>query len=250
MDRGQRQRTYRRTLIAAIGISVGVHLVALAWLKLDVPVFEDREPGRALQIVDIPDEWEENALDVVVLESGGAFEATIAEPADASPTSARVDAPVDGAGGADAAPAAIVPLNALPGAAPGEPSMTLAFADATPTPAVEMALPRSNRGVIRRASTGGAAGESGFDFIATSDAARDAERERGGGGWGGIGGPGVSIIGGGDGHCPTWGGVPFVPPMGSIGGIPNAPKGRGVIGMRPPTSEAINRFGPRIGSGR
>lgn len=248
MDRGQRYRSYQKTLTAAIGVSVGLHLVALAWLKLDVPKFDEPEPGRSLQVVELPKEWEETAIEVVQLETSLAFEPTGAADG-ASATSAQVELPDPGAAGAETTVAAVVPMDALPSAAPNAPSMTLALAEATPTPNVAAALPRSNRGVIRRVSTGGAAAESGFDFIATSDAARDAERERGGGGWGGTGGPGISIMGGG-GHCPTWGGVPFVPPMGTIGGIPNAPKGMGMIGRRPPNSEAINRFGPRLGSGR
>jgi hypothetical protein len=125
--------------------------------------------------------------------------------------------------------------------------MSLSLAEATPI--AQVTLARANRGVILRASGGGAAGESGFDFTATSDAARDAERSRGGGGWGGNGGIGIGIIGGGDGHCPTWGGVPFIGPSRGLGGFGSGYDGTGIIGARPPTSEAINRFGPRIGGG-
>ena len=56
-------------------------------------------------------------------------------------------------------------------------AMTLAEA----VPVAEVTLARANRGVIQRSASGGAGGSSGFDFIATSDAARDAERSRGGG---------------------------------------------------------------------
>lgn len=247
MDRGQRYRNYQKTLTAAIGVSIGVHLVALAWLKLEVPSFDDPEPGRSLQIVELPDDWDEQAIDVVQLETAFA-DAPTGETTGAAATSARVELPEPGAAGADETVAAFESLADLPSAAPEAPAMTLALAEASPAPVMEVALARSNRGVIQRTSSGGASGPSGFDFIATSDAARDAERERGGGGMGGIGGPGISIQGGG-GHCPTWGGIPLIGPSSGLGGIPMGGKGRGIIGARPPTAEAINRFAPGIGRG-
>jgi hypothetical protein len=247
MDRGQRYQAQRRILAVAIGISAGVHIAALAWVKLSVPTFEDGQEQRALQVLELPDQWDRSAIEVVPLETvvssalSGALDG-------ASATSAQVDLPEPGAAGAEAAVAAIVPLSELSGAAPNEPVIAMALAEAAPV--VEVTFARANRGVIKRSASGGAGGSSGFDFIATSDAARDAERARGGGGSGGPGGIGVGVIGGG-GHCPTWGGVPFVDPTGGRrGGVPTMGPGMGIIGARPPTAEAINRFGPRIGGGR
>lgn len=246
MDRAQ-GRTYRRTLAAAVGVSVAVHLAALAWLKLTVPTFDDPEPGRSLQIVEIADDWDEQAIDVVQLETALDLSPT-AEADGRSSDPDPVEMTEPDAAGSDVAVAALAPVADLFGAAPVGPTMTLALAEAAPAPVMEVALARSNRGIVRRTSAGGASGPSGFEFIATSDAARDAERERGGGGSGRIGGPGVSIIGGG--NCPTWGGIPLIlPRTGGLGGVPMEGKGRGIIGARPPTAEAINRFGPRIGGG-
>ena len=45
MDRGQRYKTYQKTLATAVGISVALHVIALVWLKLEVPAFDDPEPG-------------------------------------------------------------------------------------------------------------------------------------------------------------------------------------------------------------
>ncbi|MFV1987398.1 MAG: hypothetical protein ACC682_08950 [Gemmatimonadota bacterium] len=246
MDRRQRARSYRTTLGVAIGISVGVHILALAWVKLSVPTFDEPQQSRALQVLDIPNVWENSALEVVPLEAAIAFAPNGALEG-ASASSARVDLPEAGAAGADAAVAAIVPMSRLSGAAPNAPAISLSLAEATPI--AQVTLARANRGVILRASGGGAAGESGFDFIATSDAARDAERSRGGGGRGGPGG--IGIGGGGGGYCPTWGGVPLIGPTRGFGGIgigANNP-GLGIIGARPPNSGAINRFGPRISGG-
>lgn len=246
MDRAQRYQAQRKVLAVAIGISVGAHVAALTWVKLSVPTFDEGDESRSLQVLQLPDAWDNVALEVVPLETAissapsGALEG-------ASATSAQVDLPEPGAAGADAAVAAIIPLSDLSGAAPNAPSMTMELAEAAPI--AEVTLARANRGVIRRSSSGGAGGSSGFDFIATSDAARDAERSRGGGGRGGPGGIGVGVIGGG-GHCPTWGGVPFADPFGGgLGRVPSMGPGMGIIGARPPTSEAINRFGPRVGGG-
>ena len=239
MDRGKSHRTYRRTLTIAIGLSVAVHLVALAWLKLTVPVFEETEPGRALQIVELADDWDEQAIDVIPLETALDLSPT-AEAAGGSTGSAGPEGLAPGAAGAEPAVAAPAPVTDLPDAIPSRPAMTLALAEVEAEPVMEVALARSSRGVIQKTASAGASGPSGFDFVATSDAARDAERESGGGDRGGIGAGG----------CPTWGGIPlFVPPTGGLGGVPMQGKGRGILGARPPTSEAINRFGPRLGGG-
>ncbi len=98
MDREQRQRSYRKTLGVAIGVSVGLHVAALAWVKLNVPTFGEPQESRALQVLQLPNAWENSALEVVPLESAivsapnGALEG-------ASATSAQVDLPEPGAGG-------------------------------------------------------------------------------------------------------------------------------------------------------
>ena len=181
MDRKEHHKSQQKVLAIAIAVSVGLHAIALAWLTLDVPLIEEREASRPMRVIELPDDWEDAAIEVVPLETALSLAPSGAANS-ASATSADVEAPAQGAGGADVSSAAFVDLSAEPSMAPNSPSMTLALAEAQPTLAVSTVLPRSNRGVIRRASTGGAAGSSGYGFTATSDAARDAERERGGGG--------------------------------------------------------------------
>ena len=207
MDAGRRDQ-YRKQLTIAIGLSVGVHAIALTALKLGVPDYESEQSGRALQIVEVPSQWEDAAMKVVALESAPSSQADGAA-ATAEATSAAVESSDPGSAGTGMKVAAIVPLADLPGASPDAPAVSMTRAEAAPI--AEVALVSSRRGVIKRTSGGGAAGSSGFDFVATSDAAREAERERGGGGRGGLGGIGVTVIGGGgEGHCPTWGGVPLI----------------------------------------
>jgi len=207
MDAGRRTQ-YRKQLTIAIGLSVGVHAVALTALKLHVPDYESETPGRALTVVDIPSEWENAAMEVVALESAPSSQADGAAAA-AEATSAAADLADPGSAGAGSKVAALMPLVDLPGASPNAPAVAMTRVEAAPVATVALASTR--RGVIKRVSGGGAAGSSGFDFVATSDAAREAERERGGGGRGGLGGIGVTILGGGgEAHCPTWGGVPLI----------------------------------------
>ena len=117
MDREQRHQAQKKVLTVAIGISVGVHVAALAWVKLSVPTFDDRPATRALRVLELPDAWENAAIEVIPLETmvssapSGALEG-------ASATSAQVDLAEPGAAGADAAVTAIVPLSELSGAAP------------------------------------------------------------------------------------------------------------------------------------
>ncbi|MDX1394272.1 MAG: hypothetical protein R3195_07775 [Gemmatimonadota bacterium] len=243
MDRAERTRSYRRTLAIAIGVSLGAHLLALAWVRLTVPTFADREEARALRVLDLPDDWEDTAIEVVPLETALAAESG-AELEGVTATTATAEAPEPAAGGAELALAAVEPVD-LSAATPA-PTLTLEPVEAMPV--AEVAIARSNRGVVLRTG-GGTSASTGIDFIATSGAARDAEREREGDGWGGLGGIGVGVVGGG-GDCPTSGGVPFINPFGGSGGVPTTGPGMGIIGARPPTTGAINRFGPRIGGGR
>lgn len=249
MARRLEKRDQRRVAIA-IGISIGLHALAFATIKLDVPIIDTANPSRVLQVVEIPDNWAKSAMEVVVLESAASTESGAAN--EASSTSAAVDLSRPGAAGREATVAAIIPLSGLPGAAVGPPAVSMTFAEAIPLARITLAS-TARRGVIERTSRAGAAGSTGYDFIAASDAAREAERKRGGGGRGGLGGPGVTLFGGGgDGHCPTWGGIPLIPQIGGRIGAPLSGRGQGIsgfLGARPPGAELINRFGPRVGIG-
>ncbi len=243
MDRKAQRDRYRKQMSLAIGVSIGVHAAILGFLKIDVPDVDSLEPRRALQVVEIPDDWQDRGMEVIPLESAlAASDAPDGAAAQAEATSARVALPDPGAAGTGATVAAIVPEAALPGLAPSEPALSMTLAVATPAEAPEIVTVRAQRGVILRAGGGGAAGDRGVDFVAASEAAREAERERGGGGLGGAGGIGTTIFGGGgDAHCPTPG---LVPGLGG-GGLPiGTGKGMGIIGRRAPTAGAIHRFGP------
>lgn len=246
MDRAAYETRYRRWLGIALGVSLGVHAAALAWVELAVPTFESPERARALQVVDLPDDWRDRAIqtvDVVALESA---EASAAEgvASEAAATSAPVDATQSGAAGAETRVAAIVPLSSPPGAAPREasPHLELAAAPALATPVVETR--RANRGIVQREGGGGASAASGYDFVAANDAARDAERERGGAGWGGTGGIGVTILGGGGDCAPGATGAGGIPVTRGLGGLASGSPARGILGRRAPGGGAINRVLP------
>lgn len=229
MNREKHRQADRKRVFIALGVSAAVHAAALATLKLDVPTFAEAERSRALEVVELSDRWEDRATQVIALETATAVE--VAETSEGagtqttSATSARVEVAEPGAAGVETTVAALIDLVGDPGAAQGEPSLDLSIVEAeSAAPVVVAVAPRrANRGIVRRESGGGAAGSTGFDFVASSDAARDRERERGGNGFGGFGGIGVSVIGGGV-DC-------------------DAPNG-GLTGLgRPTFGGAINRIG-------
>ena len=227
MNRERHRQADRKRVLVALAVSVAVHAAALATLKLDVPSLGESEAARALRVIDISD-WEDQATEVIALESAvqmpdGAGAVTT------SATSARAEATEPGTAGVETTVAALIDIVGDPGAAPGEPALDLEIVEApSSTPIVVATAPRrANRGIVRREGGGGASGETGFDFVASSDAARERERERGGNGFGGTGGIGVTILGGGV-DCNT-------PSSGLLGGF-----GLG----RPSVGTAINRIGP------
>jgi len=237
-----------------MGISVGVHVLAFTTLTIEIPTFGGSGSNRALEVVELRDLWADRALQVVTLETAPKSRAPSGAATQSAATSARVEASQSGAGG-DATPVTvIIPKASVPGGAPNEPSMHVTLASATVTSTPRIATRPSNRGIIRRsesrdvvrtATRGSAGAQGGFEFVAASDAAREAERERGGNGWGGLGGIGTTILGGG-GECPPDHG-PGIGPLGGFGGVPTTGKGLGIIGRRPPGGAAINRLGPSRG---
>ncbi len=255
MDRGRDHDRYGRALGIALLLSIAFHVALLSLLDVDIVVPDSDDSRRAPELIDLSDAWVDQPLEVITLVSDRP--SGVADQSEA--TSARAEAVEPGAAGADAAVAAILPNPGLPGAAAGNPGLSLDLAEAVPS--AEIAVARSNRGVVLRSGGGGALGDEGMDFVAASDAAREAERRRGGGGRGGLGGIGEAILGGGgEGYCPPWhdhglgGGDMFgphgpAPPLGGGGafGLPRTGPGRGIVGRRPPGGEAINR---RLPTGR
>ncbi len=255
MDRRRDHGRYSRALGIALLLSIAFHVALLSLLDLDIAVPDSDDSRRAPELVDLADTWVDSPLEVITLVSDRASGA--ADQSEAA--SARAEATEPGAAGADAAVAAILPDPGLPGAAAGDPGLSLDLAEAIPS--AEITLTRANRGVVLRSGGGGALGDDGMDFVAASDAAREAERRRGGGGRGGLGGIGEAILGGGgEGFCPPWHDHGLIgpdmfgphgpaPPFGGgqVFGLPRSGSGRGIVGKRPPGGEAINR---RLPAGR
>ncbi|MCG8470171.1 MAG: hypothetical protein MJB57_18500 [Gemmatimonadetes bacterium] len=262
MDRERRRSAHRKRLLIALGVSAGVHAAVFSAVTLDVPAWQAPESDRALRLVEweLDDEWTTRAIRIV--EETSAYGTTSARES----SRGKADAP--GAVGIGAITTAIVPDDALPSLAPDAPALalTMATADAPQTIPLMAARP-TNRGLVVRG--GGATGERGFDFEAASDAARAAERAKGGNGVGWLGGAGHEGHGHGPfGECPPgptdlvrpWDGNPGLDePTGQIpfiGGIGNpigfggrspgigSEKGRGIIGRRPAGGSAINRVIP------
>lgn len=239
MTRHERIGLYRRRLVIAIGISAGLHAAALALVELAIPTIEPDTGSRPLRVVELPDDWEDSAIEVVALETARYTET--AESAGAG------DAPAAPETGTETPAPSALPRAVAPSASPNPHALNTAPASAAPI--IEIALPRSNRGVIRR--SGGDAPEPALRFVAASEAALRAERDRdtdarGRDGREGIGFE-IMIPGMGGGAC-SGGSIPILPqPSAGLGGVPMAGKGRGIIGARPPGGEAINRVGPPIG---
>jgi len=227
MNRERHRLADRKRVLIALGVSVAVHAAALTTLKFDVPTFAQTDGSRPLQLVDLSDSWEDRATQVIALESAQRLPDGAAAETAAS-TSAEFPISEPGAAGVSTTVAALTDMVGDPGLAPGKPGLELALIEATTTSPVIVAVAkrRANRGIVRRDGGGGATGEQGFDFVASSEAARERERERGGNGWGGLGGIGVTVLGGGGVDCPT--------PYGAIGAYPGGGSGFG----------AINRIGP------
>lgn len=232
MERAMRRRGDRRRMGIALVASAAAHALVFGFVKLHVPGPEEAEGHRPLQVIELRDAWRERAVEVVALES--AVEPSGEAGAETASAAPEADLP-----GALRAVGAEAPVG--PGAAEGAPALSLALLPGTEatTPAIQ--LPRSNRGVIKRIGGGGARGNGGYDIVAASEAAREAERERGGNGWGGTGGIGVTIGGGGD--CDTPGVIPGLGLPSGLGGLPGG-NGRGIIGRRPGGGGAINRVLP------
>jgi hypothetical protein len=228
----------------ALLVSVAAHLTLLAFLKVEVPPVPERDRARVTQLIELADVWEDRPLEIVRLSdarTGASSSADVAATASASSVDAQ--APDPGADGTRTTLAAFEPTPALAGTAPAAAELSLELAEQISVASVS--FKSAQRGVVLRAGGGGPAGDVGLDFEAASDAARNAERRRGGG-LGGTGGIGVTIIGGG-GDCDTPGsiGVPGISGRaGGIGSLPRLGTGRGLIGRTGGFGSAINRVAP------
>jgi len=241
MDRRDARETWQKRMALAIGASIAAHAVALSIVRLELPVLVPGDAPRPLRLVELPDEWRASALEVIPLES--ALESAAASGAPSAPR-ARPHTPAPS--GSEAVPARLA-TRPTASAATTAAALDLTPAAESAAPAAEIAAARPARGIVLRADAA-EAGHGGLDFYAASDAAREAEDERGGASRGGRG-VGISIAGPG-GHCPTGGGIPAIGIGGGLGGVPTIGKGMGILGARPPNRGAINRFGPQIGPGR
>jgi hypothetical protein len=221
-------------LTLGLAASAVIHVVLFAFLTIDVPVLDEEPAPRPLRVVELP---EDDALEVVPLESF----ATLGASSLAGAEIATVLAAETPAGPVGAAAAISNPVP-MPAAAPS------AALDLAPVASREAATPildarPANRGVVLARGGGPAARTSDFDFARDDEGAWALGTGTGAAGRGGSGGIGISIMGiGGDGHCPT-GGLGGIDLTGPGGGLP-APRGRGIIGRRPPGGEAINRSLP------
>ena len=244
MDRTDAREMYRKRMALAIGASIGVHALVLTSVTLDLPGFGDAEVPRPLRMVELPDDWQATALEVVELESAVPAEVAL-ETAGASASAAAAETPAPAAAATTPRRPAIALEGTIARPATTSPSLEL-------TPAVETAAPtpeigaRPARGILVRADAG-EPGYTGLHFHPASGAARDAEEDERGGARPGRG-IGISIHG--PGACPTDGGVPLIGGNGGLGGVPMTGKGMGIIGARPPGGEAINRAGPPLAGGR
>lgn len=229
MDRTMRRGRDRATTGLALLLSVAAHAALFAWVRLDVDAAAEPPPERTAAPRAAPRAWVERPLEVVRVQptAGEGAEAPArspdpapgavalrhraADPAGASGTLSAAlplrPAPAQTARGLDLTPVAAGPTG---GAALGE--------DAA---AGEITRAGARRGVILRDPSGGGTARGAWDFTAASEAAREAEKRRGGreSGDEGIGG----IIGGG-GRCPTPGGaLPFFGPRDGPGEAPRRP---------------------------
>ncbi len=238
MNRTVYRERYRKRLSVALLVSIAAHVAVLAFLKVNVPPIPERE--RATQLIELADVWQDRPLEVVRLSTLPADAAT-----DPGGSSAKAEASEPGGAGAQVTAAAPKARLILAATAPSATELSLALAEEVSVASVT--FENSRRGVVLRAGGGGAAGDVGLDFDAASDAARDAERRRGGGGLGGSGGIGVTIFGGAGGDCDTPGGfgLPGIGGRaGGLGSLPGSGIGRGLIGRTGGFGSAINRVAP------
>lgn len=244
MNRTDARDVYRKRMALAIGASIGVHALVLANVTLDLPTFAGDAEPRALRMVELPDDWQATALEVVSLESSVPADIAL-ETAGASARAAAAETPAPAAAATTPRPAPI----ALEGTA-ARPATNSPALELTPAVETDAATPeigaRPARGIVLRAGAG-ETGYTGLDFHAASDAARDAEEDERGGARPGRG-IGISIHG--PGACPTGGAMPLIGGNGGLGGVPMTGKGMGIIGARPPGGEAINRAAPPLTGGR
>lgn len=218
MDRSTSESRHRTRLGIALLASVGFHAALFALLRVDVPSFP--EPGeRSVRPVQIAEAWADRPLRAVRLRIAPA-----AAGAAGGPISRTLETSADGGATSSAAARSAGEFAARPPALPDLPEATRQLSLA-PVPAKALTLAslddrRAKRGVIQRQGGAGAAGDVGYEFTAASEAAREAGRRSDEGEPGGLGGIGVTIIGGGDGDCATPG------------------------GLAPVVGAAVHRFGP------
>ena len=236
MERRLRLRKQRRRFAIALVVSVGFHALLFALLKIHVPdPTERRDSARQITLIQLPQDITERPLEVVALAELPAGPRTRSDPA-ASPTTPASDP------GVVAETIELAATLELSGDATGAGELQLAAAEAVEETA--MPLRMAQRGVVLKRAEGGSSTRlEGVIFRPASRAARDAERDRRGGGIGGLGGIGVTILGGAGGDCntPNGGstllpgtlgrprGLGGLPTIGTAGGIVPAPSGTGLI---------------------
>ena len=242
MERRLRLRKQRRRFAIALVVSVGFHALLFALLKLHVPdPTERRDSAREITLIQLPQDLTERPLEVVALAELPAGPRTRSDPA-ASPTTPESDA------GVVAETIELAATLELAGDATGAGELQLAAAEAVEETA--MPLRMAQRGVVLKRAEGGSSTRlEGVIFRPASRAARDAERDRRGGGIGGLGGIGVTIIGGlgGDPVCKPRGGTTTLPgtlgrPRG-LGGLPTIGTAGGIV-PTPSGTGLIDRFVP------
>ncbi len=220
MERRLRLRKQRRRFAIALVVSVGFHALLFAFLEIRVPgPTERRDSAREITLIQLPEDVTERPLEVVALAELPARDPGAVTEAVELPATLE-----------------------LVGDARGTGEFQLAAAEAVEETAIP--LQRAQRGVVARRAGGSSTRLEGVTFRPASRAARDAERDRRGGGIGGLGGIGVTIIGGlgGDPVCKPRGGTTTLPgtfgrprglgglpTIGTAGGIVPAPSGTGLI---------------------
>ena len=246
MNRTIYRERYRNRLGVALLVSIAAHVAFLVLLKVDVPPVPERDRERATQLIELADVWQDRPLEVVRLSTPPADASSAADAAtDSRGSSAKAEASEPGDAGAQVTVAASKARPILAGPAASATELSLALAEEVTVASVT--FKNARRGVVLRAGGGGAAEDVGLDFDAASDAARDAERRRGGDGRGGAGGIGVTIFGGAGVDCDTPGsfGLPGISGRaGGLASLPGSGTGRGLIGRTGGFGSAINRMAP------
>lgn len=244
MNRALYRERHRKTFGVALLVSVAAHLTVLTLLKVDLPPVPERDRARATPLIELADVWDDRPLEVVRLSPAPTPVASAADvPATTAVSFPDAQAPDGGAGGLRPTLAALGPSPGLSSTAGGANELSLEPAEEIEVARVSFQSTR--RGVVLRAGGSDPARDAGLDFAAASDAAREAERSRGGG-VGGTGGIRVTIIGGG-GDCDARGSIGLPGISGRAGGIGSLPllgPGRGLIGRTGDFGSAINRVAP------